>query len=401
MNFMIKKMMERVGSYFYMFPELNQGRRVLWDGMDKSGFKFLDHFPKDLIKGEPNKTEMKITFTNGSIFQVTGSDRFDSLMGTNPVGIVFSEYALSNPSSWGFFRQILAENGGWSIMNGTPRGENHLLDIYNIAKADPAQWFSQIVTVDDTHAIPQEVLDQERREIIALYGNDSLFRQEYYCDFTVPIAGAYYAHQIQQAYTDGRVTHVAYDPRYRVDTWWDLGVNDTQAIWFTQSVGTSIHVIDYYANSGAGLEHYVKVMQDKGYIYGRHVGPHDIKVREWSSGRTRIATASGMGIDFEAAPLTTLKDGIDLVRMAFVKCWFDKDKCKDGLNALKNYHRTYDDVRRAYLNSPYHDWSSNGADAFRTMAVAIDVDLSVPRPRGDRYQREKSIGSYHLNAARC
>lgn len=367
-----KKMMERVGSYYYIFPKLTQGRKILWDGMDKTGFKFLDHFPRSLMKGPPNQTEMKFTATNGSIFQVVGSDHFDSVMGTNPVHITFSEYSLQDPMCWSYFRPILAENDGTAIFNFTPRGENHAFDIYNLAKGNPKKWFCNLLTVDDTQAISRAVLDEEREEIIQLNGNDALYHQEYYCSFSVPISGAYYAAQISKAYRDGRVGSVPHDPRITVDTWWDLGLNDRMSIWFTQQIGAVRHVIDYYENMDTGMPHYVAKLNEKPYIYGKHTAPHDIGVRELMNGQTRRKTADALGITFETAPRMPVIDGIDAVRGIFDLCRFDASKCRDGLNALKSYRKKFDEKRKTYMNTPYHDWSSNGADAFRSMAVAFE-----------------------------
>lgn len=388
-----KKMMERVGTYFYMFPEFAQGRKILWDGADKDGFRFLDHFPTDLLQGPPNNTEMKLRYKNGSLFQIIGSDKFNNVVGTNPIGMVLSEYALQDPNAWGYFRPILAENEGWAIFNFTPRGENHAYQIYELAKADPENWFCQLLTVDDTGSIPQEVLDQERQEIIRLHGNDALFMQEYYCNFTVPIAGAYYAAQISKAYRDGRIGNVPHEPRVKVDTAWDLGINDKMAIWFTQSVGQEIRVIDYYENNGQGLPHYAQKMQEKGYVYGRHFGPHDIRVRELSSGKSRLEAASDLGIHFEIAPKVSVIDGINTTRAAMERMWFDAEKCRDGLNALKNYRKQYDERRRTYLNTPYHDWSSNGADSMRYLATCLDIKYqSGGTERPDKYMRRHRTG---------
>jgi len=388
-NIIAKKMLERVGNYYYFFPTYNQGRKVLWDGMDKEGKKFLDHFPKEVLAGKPNDTEMKLKYKNGSLFQVVGSDNIDSIVGTNPVGCVFTEYSLQDPRAWGFIRPILAENDGWAIFVFTPRGENHGLDIYELAKNDK-NWFCELLTVDQTRAIPQDVLDQERKEIIRLYGNDALFRQEYYCDFTVPIAGAYYADNIIQAYADGRVGKVPYEPRIPVNTYWDLGVNDRNSIWFVQNVGAEYRVIDFLEGSGQGLPFYIKALKEKPYIYGQHWGPHDIQVKEYSTGVTRIDTAKSLGINFNIAPRLSIEEGIDAVRNVFSKCWFDQEKCKDGLNSLKNYHKTYDEKRKTYLNHPYHDWSSNAADAFRYMAVSTNYRIS---PTRGSYVRTSEVGA--------
>jgi hypothetical protein len=397
-NLVAKKMIQRVGTYFYVFPTYNQGRKILWDGMDKEGFRFRDHFPKELVDGKPNDTEMKLRYKNSSVFQIVGSDNVDSIVGTNPVGVVFSEYSLQDPSAWGFIRPILAENDGWAIFVFTPRGENHAYDIFELARNNPQEWFSQLLTVDDTRCLPQEVLDQEKREIMRLYGNDALFQQEYYCNFTVPIAGAYYADNIMQAYKEGRIGNVPYEPGYKVDTWWDLGLNDRMSIWFTQRIGAELRVIDYEEGTGKGLNHWAVVLQEKRYVYGTHNAPHDIEVRELTSGRSRRDIARDLGIDFVVTPKLHVQDGIEDARNLFSSCWFDREKCALGLNALKNYRKQYDEKRRTYLNHPFHDWSSNAADGFRTLAVGANLRSVVKQePKKDKYMRAMEVPSVDFN----
>ncbi len=401
LNVMVKKALERVGSYYYVFPEFAQGRKILWDGTDKDGFRFIDHIPHEIRYGKPNETEMKVRLkrpgTNepGSMLQIIGSDRYNAVMGTNPIGMIFSEYSLQDPHCFGYFRPILAENGGWAIFNFTPRGENHAFDLFNLAKADPKNWFTSLLTVNDTKVVKPEILEQERREILRLQGNDSLYQQEYFCSFTVPIAGAYYADNIANLYKDGRVTEVPHEPTVAVDTWWDLGVNDRMCIWFTQSVGSTLRIIDYMEGSGKGLPHYIQALAEKKYVYGKHTAPHDIEVRELTNGKSRRETARSLGIDFHVAPKLPIVDGIDQCRNLFSKCWFDHAKTKEGLNALKNYRKQYDEKRKTYLNVPYHDWASNAADAFRTIAVAIELNhrsnpVDVDKSE-DRYSRRARL----------
>lgn len=394
LNIIIKKMYERVGTYYYIFPTYNQGRKILWDGIDRSGKPFLDHFPKRLVVSK-NDTEMKIKLENGSIFQIVGSDNIDSIVGTNPIGVVFSEYSLQNPAAWSFIRPILAENEGWAIFVFTPRGENHGYDIFKLAQSE-STWFCEVLTVHDTKAIDAKILAQERQEIVKLDGNDALYQQEYECNFQVPLAGAYYVEQIMQAYKDGRITGVPYEDRALVDTWWDLGINDMMAIWFTQTVGAEIRVLDYVQDSGKGLPHYVSILQQKGYVYGRHTAPHDIEVRELTTGVSRRETARNLGIDYRVAPKLPIIEGILACRSIMRRCWFDAKKCEVGLNALKNYRKEYDEKRKTYSDHPLHDWTSNGADAFRTLGVAYSP--SYPnQPKAyipNRFKNEPAHASY-------
>lgn len=380
-NLVSKKMFERVGGYYYFFPTYNQGRKILWNGIDRDGFRFLDHIPKEL-RTRTDNTEMLIETINGSIFQVIGTDNIDRVVGTNPVGCVFSEYALQDPKAWGLIRPILAENGGWALFVYTPRGDNHGKTLVQNAKKWPG-WFVEILTAKDTNVFNNDQLDRERLEIIAEYGEaegQALFDQEYMCSFDAPVLGSYYGAQMQKAEVEGRITRVPHEPSLPVHTFWDLGVGDATAIGFFQIVGAENRVIDYYEAEGEGLPHYVSVLQEKreklGYNYGEHYAPHDIQVRELSSGKSRYETAQKLGISFSIVPNLPVDDGIDAARSLLNTTWFDSEKCEYLISALKNYHKEFDDKRKQYKSKPYHDWSSHAADMFRYRAVGY-------RPVGD------------------
>ena len=362
-NLITKEALKRVGVYYYLFPTYKQGRKIIWQGIDKAGMKFTDHIPEEIRK-RTNDQEMMIELRNGSIIQIIGTDDIDRIVGTNPVGCVFSEYSLQNPKAWDLLRPILAENEGWAVFNYTPRGKNHGYELYEMAKNNP-KWFAQILTVDDTKAISQEAIEEER-----LAGMDEdLIQQEFYCSFEAAIQGAYYAKQINKANEDGRITNVPYVENLPVYTVWDLGVGDSTAIWFVQLVNQEIRIIDYYEAQGEGLPYYAKVLDEKGYKYGGHYAPHDIQVREMGSGLSRLETARSLGINFQVVKNISIDDGINAARTIFNRCWFDKEKTKQGVNCLVNYHKEYDEKRKEYKNIPYHDWSSHGADAFRYLAV--------------------------------
>ena len=373
-NVVAKQMQQDVGTYFYIFPTYSQGKKILWEGMDKDGFRFIDHFPKSILDGKPNDSEMKLRYKNGSLFQIIGSDNINSIVGTNPKGCIFSEYSLQDPRAWDFMRPIIAENGGWALFNMTPRGENHGKDLWDLAGQDPENWFNQLLTVDDTHAITQEVLDQERKEIIRLHGNDALYQQEYMCSFTAPIPGSYYASHMMAAQNEGRICSIPWESSIPVDTYWDLGIDDSMTIGFVQIVGKEIRFIDYIESNGEGLPYYFKLMQEKPYIYGNHYAPHDIEVRELSSGHSRRDIAASLGVHFRVAPKLGIDDGIGAVRMVFNKIWIEKDKCKRLTDALRSYCKEYDDKNKVYKNKPLHDWSSHAADMIRTFATSFNLN---------------------------
>jgi hypothetical protein len=380
-NLLTKKAAERVGNYFYLFPTYSQGRKILWEGIDKEGFKFLDHIPKELIANQNNQ-EMKIELVNGSTIRVVGTDNINSIVGTNPVGCVFSEYSLQDPRAWSFLRPILAENGGWAVFNYTPRGANHGKQLYELAKNDPEHWFVQRLTVDETQAIPVEVLERERAEMLQQTGSDALYMQEYYVSFDAPVEGAYYGAHMMRAEEEGRITRVPHDEAVLVNTYWDLGIDDSMTIWFVQMIGRELRIIDYYEASGEGLPMYAKVLKDKPYNYGEHWFPHDGEVRELGSGKSRREIAESLGIK----PVRITKrpdqkeDGIEAVRSILSRCYFDEKKCEQGLNALRSYTKVFDDKNMVYRPIPLHNWASHGADGFQTFALAHH-DPVIPIPK--------------------
>lgn len=383
-NLLVKKAIERKGVYFYLFPTYAQGRKILWEGIDKTGMSFLAHIP-DEIRKSVNNQEMKIELVNGSIIRVIGTDNINSIVGTNPVGCVFSEYSLQDPSAWSFIRPILAENGGWAVFNYTPRGANHGKDLYELAKNDPEHWFAQKLTVDDTKAIDADILAHERSEMLMQTGSDALFMQEYYVSFDAPVEGAYYGAHMIRAEEEGRITGVPYEPSALVNTYWDLGMDDSMTIWFIQLVGREIRVIDYLEASGEGLPYYARELASKPYNYGEHWFPHDGEVRELNNGKSRKETAESLGIKpiRIAKRVAQKEDGIESVRNLLPRCWFDSKKCERGLNALRSYQKVFDDKNMVYRNSPLHNWASHGADGFQTVATSFrdPVQLMPKRKR--------------------
>ncbi len=370
-NFTAKRAFERVGTYFYLFPTYKQAKKAIWDGMDRSGFRFLDHFPAELIAAK-NETELKLTLINGSVFQLVGSDSIDAIMSTNPVGCVFAEYSLQDPNAWEYVRPILRENGGWAIFDYTPRGKNHGHTLYETAMklmaAGDSAWFCQRLTIDDTGVLTQADMDAERREGMS----EDMIRQEYYCSFEGVQQGSIFGKQMEQAELDGRICAVPWQPELPVDTWWDIGSGDPTAIWFTQTAGREIHIIDYYENSGVGvgIDHYIKHLQGLPYLWGTHTGPHDLDAHQFAAGgKSAFEVAKGFGFKFRVLPRGDKQEGINIARTFLNRCWFDRKKTERGRLALVSYHYQWIEARKMFSTEPYHDWSSNGSDSFRYLAT--------------------------------
>jgi len=384
--------LKRVGTYYYFFPTFNQGRKVLWDGMDREGVKFLNYIPAEIV-ADKNETEMQITLKNGSIIQVVGSDKIDNIVGTNPVGCVFSEFSIQNPRGWNLVSPILTENLGWAVFVFTPRGKNHGHDIYEVAlkkMREGASWFAQLLTVSDTRRDDGSpvVTASDIQEEVDRGMDEDLVQQEYFCSFSGSQQGSYYGQQIVKLRNEGHVCKVDWIPALPVFVSWDLGFGDANALWFAQLPQPQrVNVIDFYLASGQGLPHYAKICKEKPYVYARHFLPHDIRQHELSSGLTREETFR----DLAVGPYTVLKkvpvkEGIDASRKILPLCYFDDEKCdrkkwthgKDqrhsGLDALLDYHKEYDDERYCFKDTPEHNWSSNPADSFRYLALGVRLD---------------------------
>jgi len=206
------------------------------------------------------------------------------------------------------------------------------------------------------------------------YDNIWLGRPKYIAD------GAVYKNELAKARSDGRITRVPVDPALKVHTVWDLGVSDSTTIWFVQVVGKEVRVVDYYEATGEGLPHYARILEQRGYLYGKHFAPHDIAVRELGSGVSRIETAKKLGINFEIVKNVPIEDGIEASRQILSSCWFDTDKCSAGLHALSNYRREYNDKMGEFKARPVHDWASHAADAFRYLALSVQAMYVTPPP---------------------
>ena len=375
LNWAAVSAMKRPGNYWHMLPEYSQGRKAIWEAINPhTGKRRIDQaFPEE-IREKTRDQEMFIRFKNGSTWQVVGSDSFDSLVGAPPIGVTFSEYALASPRSWSFLSPILEENGGWAVFISTPRGNNHLKDLFNFASQDNF-WFAELLTVKETGVFAPDALARIKQELMQIYGRaegEAMFKQEYYCSFSGAVMGSYYLSEIEEMETEGRITRVPYDPAMQVITSWDLGIGDATGIWFFQVFGNEIRVIDYEEASGEGLPYYAKMLKEKPYVYSQHIMPHDIKVRELGTGKSRFEMAEGLGIKpIMIAPRLPIDDGINAVRSILPRMYMDKTKCSQGIEALRAYCKVYDDKRKEFRNTPYHDWTSHSADAFRMFATGF------------------------------
>ena len=367
-NLVAREMQVNVGAYYYLFPTYAQGKKALWEARGKEGIKYLDHFPKELLDGKPNDTEMKIKYKSGSLFQVIGVEDVDKVIGTNPRGLIFSEYSLQNPKAWEYMRPILAENKGWALFNYTPRGKNHGYKLWEMALNNP-KWWTQKLTIDDTKVLTPEDIDEERRAGMT----EDMVQQEFYCSFISAIQGAIYWKEVDEAEKNEQFKEVPHDPRLLVHTVWDLGKNDTNCIGFYQSNGLTVRKIDYLSGNRKGLPDWIKEVKAKGYNYGKHFAPHDIQVSDYSltGNQSRWEVAKDLGIEFEIVPNLSIQEGIDAGRRLFKIMYVDKLKCGDFLEAIPQYTREYDEDNKIFKDKPLHDWTSHYADEHRYASLVF------------------------------
>ena len=263
-NLMIRAAIDTIGNYFYCLPTFAQARTVIWDSITNDGKKFLDFIPSELIAKIRNDT-MQITLINGSQIKLVGSDSYDtSIIGSNPKMIVFSEYALADENAYKLAAMpILRANNGIVCLISTPRGKNHLYELYEIAKNSP-DWFTYFLTVEDTHHID---VDEIKREISSGEMSEDMARQEYYCSFDLGQEGSLYAKNLQKMRLTGQIGIVPWEPYHKVYTSWDLGIADPTCIIFFQVIGEIVRVIDYYEASDRSMDHFARVVLDKPYVY--------------------------------------------------------------------------------------------------------------------------------------
>lgn len=364
----------RVGTYWHMLPEASQARKAIWEAVNPhTGKRRIDEAFPEAIREVTHNQEMFIRFKNGSTWQVVGSDNYDSLVGSPPIGVVMSEWSLADPAAWSFLRPILAENGGWAIFVFTPRGHNHAERTLDLARMESPRWFGQLLTVDDTHAIPSEVLATELRELIQEMGVEegkAHYQQEYMCSFAAAMPGAIYAPWIEEADKMGRITLIPPDPRFPLRATWDLGYNDSNAMWFFQDIGFQTRFLRTYDNRGQDLQHYVKEAKDLALLLklqmGSHVLPHDVEHHDIGilGGHTRKQILINLGLTVVVAPRMDPMERSQAGRDLLKTCAFDREGCGRGLDALRHYHRKRDEARKTFLNKPEHDWSSHYADSF-------------------------------------
>lgn len=373
---LLRQALNTVGNYIYCLPTYRLARRVVFDSILSDGTRFLSMIPEQLVH-KINSVEMKITLINGSIISIAGSNTIEkNMVGINPRGIIYSEWARSLHTSWSYLSPAILMNKGFAVFITTPKGKTFAYEMWDRALNSP-EWFTSKKTVDDTNIVPRQLIENERKEF-----GDDFVNQEYYCNFTAA-EGSFYGRIMDKLYLNDHITDVPYDPSLLVHTFWDLGYADLTVIIYAQiSPMGVIRVIDCDYGNEKGLADWIRIVFDKPYHYGTHWGPHDLAVHEFSSGESRIDLAEKLGLRFEVeidqygkaksrVPNVRIADGVEKVKLILPNCYFDEIRCERLIKGLDNYRREWDEKRSDFKDTPVHNADSHFSDSFRYLALSI------------------------------
>lgn len=346
--------------FAYVAPYRSQAKSVAWD--------YLLRFSKPVAKTK-NESELEVEFVNGAKIRLFGADNADAMRGLGFDGVLMDEYGDFKPSVWGsVIRPTLSDKLGWAVFMGTPKGKNQFWDVHDEARRTPEEWFSLVLKASDSNILQFEEMAALKRQL-----SEDQYQQEYECSFEAAILGAFYGIEMRQATEQGRICRVEYQESLPTFTAWDLGYRDDTAIWWYQIVRGEIHVIDYYAVSGKSIEEICQVVTEKPYHYAKHYLPHDARAKTLAAqGKSiveQVGTVLGLS-NIAIVPDLGVQDGIQAVRATLPRCYFDETACLEGIEALRQYEREYDEDKKAFRATPKHNWCSHPADAFRMLAIA-------------------------------
>jgi phage terminase large subunit len=345
------------GRFAYIAPFYVQSKDVAW--------AYLKQFTRDVPGVTPNESELHVTFAhNGARIRLYGADNYDRLRGIYLDGCVLDEYGDMDPRAWPeVIRPALSDRKGWATFIGTPKGRNAFYDVHRHAE-ESAEWYSLVLKASETKLVDEQELADARAMM-----TPEQFAQEWECSFDAAIIGAYYASLIANAEKEGRVKPIVREPSLPVHTAWDLGIGDSMAIWVWQAGPEGMRIIDHIEDHGKPLPHYVAELNARGYKGGIDFVPHDARVRDLGTGRTRLETLAGLGRNPRLVAIHQVDDGINAVRQLLPRMWFDSDRCANGIEALRQYRTDFDEKLKAFKKTPRHDWTSHTADALRYGAM--------------------------------
>jgi hypothetical protein len=347
------------GLFAYIAPYRSQAKAVAW--------QYFQEFAAPITQAK-NEQELTITLMNGSQVRLYGADNADAMRGLGFSGVYMDEYGDFKPSVFGnVIRPALSDKQGWAVFGGTPKGKNQFWEIYETAQRLPQEWFLLRLPASTSGLLPSGELAAARAQLA-----EDQYLQEYETSFEAAILGSFYGKEMREADQQGRICQVPYNPDLPVYTAWDLGYRDDTAIWFYQLGRGEIRVIDFYAVSGENIHDIANVVLTKGYRYAKHYLPHDARAKSLQTGKSIVEQlAAHLDIaKLAVVPDIGLQNGIQATRLILPRVYFDAERCRDGIEALRQYQREYDEDKKAYRQNPRHDWTSHPSDAFRMLAVS-------------------------------
>lgn len=375
------------GTYWHCFPEQAQARKAIWNGVNgHTGIRrILEAFPESIIK-RMHDADMFIELKNGATFQLIGSDRYDSTVGSGPKGIAYSEWALSNPSAWAYHSPMIRESKGWAAFITTPRGNNHAKRMYDRAVRS-SNWFSELLTVEDTQTLTPDDLAEALDEYQDLHGLDfgrALYEQEYLCSFSGAMVGAYFGSEVSNAERQGRIRDVQIDENHPVHCVMDLGKATNNPVWLFQVIDGELRVVNFYQPPTDDLDDWCRDLRDLGWNGITYV-PHDIMVTEWGSGKTRMDRLREHKMSPKRIARVSVADGLQAGRTAINSAIFDKVNCELGIEGLKSYRREWDVELKTFKENPVKDWSEHIGSAWRYLGLAWrdapDIAKKIEKPK--------------------
>lgn len=403
-NIIASMMVQRPGVYWHMFPTYNQGKKIIWNGRTNTGRPFLNALPPELRESE-NANELTIRMKpfpgheGGSVYQIVGADKPDSLVGSNPVGVVFSEFSLMPREVWTVTVQpILRANDGWAIFIFTPKGQNHAYELLTIAKTSK-KWFTQILTIDDTKkedGSPVVSKDEVQEDIDTGLMSEEKARSEYYVSFESPVEGSYFGTimneiapvDLSSTKTEdddkpvtSHVRNLPWQPALQVHTAWDLGWGDDTVIWYFQAHEHEIRWIACEPFNKKDIAFYAKHIKSKPYIYGYHFFPWDIEVETIETGRSRFAIFREHGINPKTVKRHKVGDRIEAIRAILRRSYFDERNCAKGIQALREYRAEWSEERQIFTDNAVHDWCSHYVDALGCGAMGFRQSFLTPKKK--------------------
>lgn len=364
------------GRFAYIAPFYTQAKDVAWI--------YVKQLSTPIPGAQINESELRVDYPNGARVRLYGADNADRMRGLYFDGVVLDEPADMRPRVWGeVVRPTLSDRQGWAAFIGTPKGHNDFYDVYDEATKNAA-WFTMMLRASESGLLLAEELEDARRTM-----TPEQYEQEYECSFEAAILGAYFGREMADAERDGRIRDLPYEPGLPVYTAWDLGKGANMPVWIWQPTAGGPNVIDFVEGAHSdGIPQMLKKVGDRGYPIEAHYVPPDAKTTDIGSGRSRIEQIIlyDRNVPPRIVPDLKIDDRIAAARLTLPLTRFDRVRCHDGLEALRQYKADFDEVLKAFRDQPLKDWASHPADAYQVLAGAW---RSLEKPKVERKEERR------------